>query len=225
MTQADAEAALGTIHACGIRNVVFGGGEPFAWPGNLLALAQHAKARGFTVQAGTNGINLPEDYAALDCIDRYVLPLDAAHAPLHNALRRYRNRHHQLITERLAVLKHAGKSVTISTVVTARNAAHLPELGAWLRAYYADGGQLHAWHLYKFIPQGRGGRPNAPQLHLDPKTYHHHCDHTRTHPFPFPVYKRPDMFRSRTVSFFWREQGRLWTSTPTHHSSLLTPNS
>ena len=62
----------------GVRNVVFGGGEPFAWPEDLLRLAGHARQRGMFVQVGTNGIGLPADYATIETIDRFVLPLDGA---------------------------------------------------------------------------------------------------------------------------------------------------
>ena len=70
----DAVDLLGHLVQRGVRSVVFGGGEPFQWPGDVLQLASEARARGLTVQIGTNGIDLPRGFADLECIDRWVLP-------------------------------------------------------------------------------------------------------------------------------------------------------
>lgn len=200
---------LDCLEARGIRDVVLGGGEPFAWPHGVLRLAGAAKDRGFHVQVGTNGVALPDGFADLTCVDRFVLPLDAADAAMHNTLRRYQDRHHQLILDRLAALRHAGRTVSISTVVTARNAAQLPALGGLLDGYCTEGGRLHAWHLYKFLPEGRGGHAHAAELNIPDSEYHRVCDAVKA---AFPtmcIYKRPDMRHSRTVDFFWFEGERL----------------
>ncbi len=200
---------LGVLKERSVENVVLGGGEPFAWPHDTVKLAGHAKASGFLVQVGTNGIAMPEGYPYIDCIDRYVLPLDAADADLHNDLRRFCNRHHAIILDRLDTLRRAEKSVTISTVVTKRNVHALPELGAFLSRYQDHGGRIHAWHLYKFIPEGRGGRKHAELLLVDDDEYEEACHRAKRDVFGMTVFKRKDMFHSRTVDFFWYERGAM----------------
>lgn len=205
MTFEQGAEALERIKVRGFGNVVLGGGEPFAWKHDLLALAGQAKAMGLVTQVGTNGIALPADYEHLHCFDRYVLPLDAAEAALHNHLRHYRGRHHQIIIERLERLREVERAVTVSTVVTALNRDALSAIADWLEAYVQRGGRLHAWHLYKFLPYGRGGGRHAGTLDLSLTAYQTACEAVRSRPLPFRVYKRPDMRHSRNVDFFWYE--------------------
>ncbi|MBI5091616.1 MAG: radical SAM protein [Candidatus Hydrogenedentes bacterium] len=186
-----------------VDTVVLGGGEPFTWRHSLIELTREAKARRFFVQVGTNGTMLPENFENIPSIDRYVLPLDAADASTHNELRHYQDRHHSVILERMARLRTARKSVTISTVVTAQNIGALPAIADLLAQYSQSGGQLHAWHLYKFIPQGRGGRKNAGSLDICEDAYQTACAEVKQRNPGLLVYKRRDMFHSRTVDFYW----------------------
>ena len=64
----EAVALLDRLCERNVRTVVFGGGEPFTWPGDVLRLATEAKARGMTVQIGTNGVALPEGFAEIDIL-------------------------------------------------------------------------------------------------------------------------------------------------------------
>jgi MoaA/NifB/PqqE/SkfB family radical SAM enzyme len=193
----------------GIDNIVLGGGEPFAWPHDTVALAATAKSHGFFVQIGTNGIAMPESYPSLACFDRYVLPLDSVDASVHNALRHHGPGHHALILDRLKALLSARKSVTVSTVVTSQNVHGLPELAELLANYQQRGGQLHGWHLYKFIPEGRGGRDNASWLDISPQVYDAACADVKRRALGLTVFKRKDMMHSKTVDFFWFEGGVL----------------
>lgn len=209
MTFEQGVEALERLQARGFGNVVLGGGEPLAWRHDLLALAAQAKAMGFVTQVGTNGVALPADFEHLACFDRYVLPMDAASAALHNQLRHYRGRHHQIIMERLERLRIAGRTVTVSTVVTALNRHALPSIADWLEAYAQRGGSLHAWHLYKFLPYGRGGARQAETLGVGLEAYQTACEAVCSRDLPFRVYKRPDMRHSRNVDFFWFEGNEL----------------
>lgn len=209
MSWAQATDLLRRLADSGFVNAVLGGGEPFAWS-RLTELGAFAKDLGLEVQVGTNGVSLPPDFAALDCFDRYVLPIESAAPALHDAMRPLRGRsHHALILRRLEALRAAGRDVTVSTVVTAENVDMLPELGGWIAAYVAGGGRLHAWHLYRFIPEGRGGAVNAGRFYLEKDAYD---AAVRTVRAAFPqitIFKRPDMYHSHDVDFFWREGGAL----------------
>jgi len=209
MTMFQARALLDVANARGIGNVVLGGGEPFAWPHGVVSLARDGKAKGLFVQAGTNGIDLPPRFETLDCIDRYVLPLDGPDAASHNAVRIAREGHYALIVGRLETLRSSGKSVTISTVVTAKNVDGLDRIGSFLAAYRERGGQLHAWHLYKLLPIGRGGRDNADALSISDADYSAACVAIQQRDLGFPVYRRTDMRHSRFVDFFWYERGSI----------------
>ena len=204
-----AVALLGCLAQRGIDTVVLGGGEPLVWPHDVYRMARVAKAYGFLVQVGTNGIALPADYARRPCVDRYVLPLDGARPETHNRLRLWRGSHHALIWARLEKLRAAGREVTVSTVVNAQNLLGLPLLARQLDDYVARGGRLHAWHLYRFIPAGRGGAANAGALDITRRAYDEACARVRTPERPYTIYKRPDMRHSSSVDFFWLEGGRI----------------
>jgi MoaA/NifB/PqqE/SkfB family radical SAM enzyme len=209
MSQDQALGLINTLAAGGVTNVVLGGGEPLAWPGDLYGLAAHAKAQGLLVQVGTNGIALPEGFEHAAAVDRYVLPLDAADAATHNQLRRYKRQHFEIIMDRLEKLRSAGKGVTVSTVVNAQTALGLPRLARFLHEYCDNGGQVHAWHLYKFLPLGRGGAKHDDELHISDLGYTEACDHVKSLELPFVIYRRKDMFHSRSVDFYWYERGEL----------------
>ncbi len=205
MTWKQATHLLDRFEGTAIEGVVLGGGEPLTWEPGVFELAQEAKHRGFHVQIGTNGIALPDDFVTIESVDRYVLPLDAIDEDLHDTLRIYRKGHYSVIMDRLEKLRAAGKAVTVSTVVTQQNKDSLPDLAAFLSDYTKRGGALHAWHLYKFVPEGRGGKKNAHALYLSNEEYDQACAQARQIKIDCPIYKRKDMFNSKTVDFFWAE--------------------
>ena len=205
----DALALLDHLVESGVSSVVLGGGEPFQWPGDVVRLARAARERGFTVQVGTNGVDLPSDFADLDCFDRWVLPLESVDPGPHQAMRRFEHRHHAVILERLAELQRARRSVTISTVLTAVNVGGVEDVGHFLRDYHAVAENVHAWHLYQFLPLGRGGAKHRAELAIPEEVYRAACDAARRLELPFRVFQRTDMYHSRTVEFFWCEKGRL----------------
>lgn len=192
-----------------INNVVIGGGEPFSWNYDLIGLTQEAKKRSFFVQIGTNGVDLPKGYEYFPNVDRYVLPLESVHEDTHNTMRIYNNEHHSIIMNRLDELKKADKSVTVSTVVTKENISELRDLAKFLKEYNEEKNTLHAWHLYKFVPEGRGGRLNAPKLEVSMQDYDTRTNELKNSKLGFHVYRRKDMFDSKNVEFFWLEHGRL----------------
>jgi MoaA/NifB/PqqE/SkfB family radical SAM enzyme len=204
-----AVALLDNLVERGVRTVVFGGGEPFAWPGDVVQLAGQARARGLTVQVGTNGVALPEGFASLEAIDRWVLPLESTDPQVHDRMRIHRTGHHALILDRLGALQREAKSVTVSTVLTSVNVDGLRELAEFLREYHAARENVHAWHLYQFLPLGRGGRANRDQLAISPEAYQGAACAIQAMDLPMRVFRRTDMYRSRTVEFFWSKDGRV----------------
>lgn len=204
-----AVALLDHLVERGVRTVVLGGGEPFAWAGGVVALAREAKARGLLVQVGTNGVALPAGYASLECIDRWVLPLESVDPRVHEAMRLHGRGHHGVVVERLRELQRAARSVTVSTVLTAVNVHGLSDLARHLADYHAVGHNVHAWHLYQFLPLGRGGRRHRDELSLPPDVYQAACAEVQQLELPFRVFRRSDMYRSRTVEFYWSHRGRV----------------
>jgi MoaA/NifB/PqqE/SkfB family radical SAM enzyme len=211
----DALAAQDSIRARGIRNLVLGGGEPFAWRHNVVALAARAKDAGFLVQVGTNGVAMPPDFDHTPSIDRYVLPLESIDENVHNAMRLHEDGHHGLVLDRLLRLKRAGKPVTVSTLVTAQNATGLPDIAHFLEEHRDGDGLVHAWHLYKFIPEGRGGAANAERFAISDEEYRRACREVKQLDLEFPIYRRPDMYHSRSVDFFWYRDGALQVGSET----------
>jgi len=206
--------AVGLLdHLCdiGIRVVIFGGGEPFAWPGDLVALAREAKARDLTVQVGTNGIGVPLGFAKLDCVDRWILPLESVEPEVHDTMRQAKGGHHHTVLGRLEELQQESSSVTLSTVITSVNVDGLADLGRYLAAYHSVAENVHAWHLYQFLPAGRGGAQNERELEIPPELFHETCDSIQRAHLPFQVFRRTDMYRPQSIAFYWSEGGRIRT--------------
>jgi MoaA/NifB/PqqE/SkfB family radical SAM enzyme len=195
-----------------VSNLVLGGGEPFTWNEDVIRLTEVAQELGFFVQVGTNGVHLPENFEEIPSINRYVLPLESSMAATHNRMRFFHKRHHQIILNRLERLIGSNKSVTISTVVTQDNIYDLPDLADRLAAYANGGGKVHAWHLYRFIPEGRGGRRNATRLQVPTEDYRSATSAIKDRGLPFQVFRRLHMYQSKTVEFFWYENGRFQTT-------------
>lgn len=206
---ADAVALLDALNVAGVNKLVFGGGEPFYWPHDVSQLARAAKQRGFFVQVGTNGILLPDDFAELDAIDRFILPIESLSTGPHNRMRLYKHRHQQLILERLLALSRKGRSVTLSTVITQDNHQEVETLAAYLKQHQAEYGNIHAWHLYQFLPFGRGGARNQQRLQVPESVYFEVVEQVRQHQLPFTVFQRAQMYQSKEVSFFCYRDGKV----------------
>jgi len=206
---AQADALLYRLRNEGFDNVVLGGGEPTLWPHDVWRLARQAKRRGFVVQLGTNGVLLPERFETRDEIDRFVLPIDGASADVHNAVRFFRQKHFDVVADRIERLRAAGKSTTVSTVITRLNYRDVANVATLLARLNRPRAFIHAWHLYQFIPEGRGGAVNRELLALPRETYDQVCDDVRRMNLGFQILKRPDMLHSRAVEFFWMFQGKL----------------
>jgi MoaA/NifB/PqqE/SkfB family radical SAM enzyme len=200
---------LDHIRALGVKNVVIGGGEPFFWPHDIVRYCQEAKNRGFLVQVGTNGTLLPQGFEHISCIDRYVLPLESMDVKSHDAMRKFGESHHGMIMECLERLKKARKSLTLSTVITDFNKDDILELANFIREYDRDTEHVHAWHLYQFIPLGRGGKKNADILRVPQGVYDDIVSQLKARDFRFHIFKRSDMYHSQTVEFFWYEKGKI----------------
>ena len=206
---AQAEELLGGLRSAGFDNLVLGGGEPFLWPHDLERLGRRARELGFLVQVGSNGLSPPPGFASLDWVDRYLLPLEAAEPALHDQLRSAPGGHHRTVMARLDQLVASGKELTVGTVVTRRNLPELAAIAALLQARRAAGLNLHAWHLYRFLPVGRGGAAHGARLAVDLGLYRRAVEELRAVDLGFPVFRRDDMLRSSTVEFFWFQDGQL----------------
>ncbi len=209
MTLDQAVALLRKLQSAGIGNVILGGGEPFFWKHGIMELAAIAKSMGFFVQAGTNGVDLPEGYENSSAIDRYIIPLESPSALVHNSLRRHGAGHHAIIRSRMDQLGRAGKSTTISTVVTRQNLSQLHDLSLLLSGYQSTFGNLHAWHLYRMLPFGRGGAMSGERLDVGKGEYDRISGEVRRAAAGLRIIKRPDMLNSASVGFFWMEEGKV----------------
>lgn len=211
MSWAQAEALLQRLWDRGVHNVVLGGGEPFLWPHDLLKLAARAKAIGFLVQVCTNATQLPDGFEGLPFIDRFVLPLEALEPTIHDRLRLLPGGHHAKVIATLDRLIAAQRSFTLSTVVTRTNLKQLPAMAAFLGDLRRTGALIHAWHLYRFLPVGRAGGPNADQLDTTLETFRSACKSIQELGLDFPVYRRSDMLKASSVAYFWADAEGLQT--------------
>ncbi|MFN7953756.1 MAG: radical SAM protein [bacterium] len=211
MSFAQAERLLDELARGTIRNVVLGGGEPFLWPHDVLRLAAHAHQRGLLVQVCTNGLVLPKDFAETPFVDRYILPLESADPAIHDRLRGAGAGHHAWMLDRLALLTRARRSFTLSTVVTARNVAGIADLARLVDGLAQSGAPLHAWHLYRFLPVGRGGARNGTRLAISPERFLAAWREARATAPHARIFRRDDMLAASTVEFFWAEGAAIRT--------------
>ena len=209
MSYVQAEDLLHALRSRSIRNVVFGGGEPFLWPHDLERLGRLARDLGFLVQVCTNGVSLPSGFEHIASIDRYILPLESMDPSRHDQLRLHPGGHHRLVMDRIDSLAGSGRQLTVSTVVTRTNVDRLGEVADYLVDAAAGGVDVHAWHLYRFLPVGRGGTVNADRLEISRGDFASCCAEVRRRELPFHVFRRDNMLRSSSVEFFWFENGRL----------------
>jgi MoaA/NifB/PqqE/SkfB family radical SAM enzyme len=209
MSLSQAAELLEALRALGLRNVVFGGGEPFLWPHGIERLTGLARDLGFLVQVCTNGVSLPAGFDGIDSIDRYILPLESIDPHVHDALRPHPGGHHRLVLDRIESLAGSEKQLTVSTVVTRDNVDRLDGLAEFLVRTRDRGVDLHAWHLYRFLPVGRGGTASAGRLAIDDDRFMRACSAVKGLGLPFRVFRRDNMLRSSSVEFFWFENDRL----------------
>jgi len=207
---ATAQELLVDLKKRGYISAIFGGGEPFFWPHDLKAILKFAHDLGLKTQVGTNSIKLPADFESWNFVDRWVIPLDGVTNITHNQLRQFQNRHWEIITQNLKKLKQAKRSTTISTVLTAKNRQEILAIGEYLRDLQdKDKTFIHAWHLYQFLPFGRGGSNHQHDLNIPDAEYENLFSQARALQLPFKVFKRKNMLMSSSVEFYWVENGQL----------------
>lgn len=213
MEETQALRFIEELASAGYKSLVLGGGEPLLWPGDLFRVAARASQLGMIVQLNTNGVAWPDGLEKQNGIHRVILPLDGATPASHDWLRAPRGGHRALVEERLNRLTASGKEVTVGTVVCKTNQEELSALYKELKTRCAKGLRLHAWHLYRFRPVGRGGaRPNrGPEFGLGMEEFRNMCAPIQSLEHPFQIFRRPDMTRSREVEFFWFQKGVLKT--------------
>lgn len=205
-----AQNLLQNLKSKGFVSAIFGGGEPFYWPHDLKKILLYAKSLGLTTQVGTNATRLPTDFTEWEFVDRWVIPVDGVTHNVHNNLRSFQNRHLTIARETLEKLKAAGRSTTISTVITQVNHHEVLAIGEYLRELQnSERKFIHAWHLYKFLPFGRGGKIHKAELETTDEDYEKIVGAVRKLDLPFKVFKRKDMLLSKTVEFYWVENGKL----------------
>lgn len=206
-----AESALQTVREAGIRNVVLGGGEPALWPHDLHALCAHARRLGHFVQVSTSGIDLDRHLGRGLAADRFLLPLEAVDARVHDAARQTPGlpSHHRAVLDALDALERSAREVTITTVAFAHNLDQIARLGRLLRERARAGLRIHAWHLYRFVATGRGGASTAGEYAIDDRAWRGAIAEARASVSGFPVFVRPDIRHSRTVLYLWLEAGRM----------------
>ena len=201
---------LELLASSSIESVVLGGGEPLLWSGDLAALAKHAQSLGLITQLNTHGAGLIERLDEFAGIDRFILPVEAADARIHDNLRRGRIGHHDMVMETVEVLIAAERQMSFATVVTSENCAGVPRIADWMGALEARGARVHAWHLYNFLPEGRGGASKLAQhLAVPREDFLEACESAKSSGLDCAVYRRDNMLQSSTVEFFWFEDGEL----------------
>ncbi len=203
MDDAQVESLVHEIKRVGFRSVVFGGGEPLLWKGDLQRACDLAKEEGLMVQLCTNGTKKERLASLLAVLDRVILPLESSVEATHDRLRTAIHPHFRNVMELLRDFSLRGVETTISTVVNAQNIQGLPALAAHLVALETSGLRLHAWHLYRFLAIGRGGRVGADELQTPSSAYWAATNEVLNHAGRFAVYRRPHMLKSRCVEYFW----------------------
>jgi MoaA/NifB/PqqE/SkfB family radical SAM enzyme len=205
-----AAAFIDRVAESSIESLVLGGGEPLLWPNGLEALAEHARSRGMISQLNTHGGGLLKRLDGLASVDRIILPIESVQPDVHDNLRRGLVGHHKMVMETIEELIARDRVLTFATVVTSENYKGVGEIAGWMAALEGRGARIHAWHLYNFLPEGRGGaRKLAEHLAVSREEFLSACSTAKNAGLDCAVYRRDNMLRSSTVEFFWFEQGRL----------------
>lgn len=193
-----------------IESVVLGGGEPTLWPHDVNELARYASEAGLVTQLNTHGAGVRENLDKYSHVDRFILPVESTRAEVHDDLRRGLEGHHAMVMALIDELIARGREVTFATVVTSRNHMDVPAIAAWIRTLLDRGAKVHSWHLYNFLPEGRGGaRKIAESLATTREEFLGACSAAKGAGLGFPVYRRDNMLKSSSVEFFWYEQDEL----------------
>jgi MoaA/NifB/PqqE/SkfB family radical SAM enzyme len=137
------------------RSLTLGGGDPFQYP-FVPDVIRRAKGLGLNVHVDTHGRSFMPSAVnaklATDYFDLVGLPLDGPTATVHDSIRTLPG-HFDLVLRRLAWLKSLGVRVKLNTMVSQKNAAHLPEL-AQLVCHLSP----WRWSIYQFWPLGPAHR-------------------------------------------------------------------
>lgn len=206
----DVEEIKKTLKDESFESVIIGGGEPLLWKYGVFNFISEIKNNNYLIQIGTNGILLNENFYEDPDVDRWVLPLESLNSDTHNKMRPSKVNHHQIILQRIDKLKNKENGLTLSTVVTKRNQNDLLELAKFFHHFHTTGrNPIHAWHLYQFVPTGRGGEFSKELLLLDSDHYEKICNQVLELKLPFKVFKRRNMPQSKTVTFFWKEKNKI----------------
>lgn len=148
-TLGDWQAIVARVVELGARSIVFGGGDPLAFPDfrTLLRWMREALPAGIRIHVDTNGIGFTDgDKAVLALANSVGLPFDGATPEVHDAVRNYKG-HFRIVLGVLQELVEAGFWLRINTVVTRENVSDLPALGTLLDRY-----EIGLWSLYEFWP-------------------------------------------------------------------------
>ncbi len=214
---AQASELLNTLKLQGFTQIVLGGGEPLLWP-HTFELAKIAKQMGFLVQLCSNGVKLDRLSELPVHIDRFLLPIESLHREKHNSLRSGSpggfNDHYTVLLSLIEKMRESRKEVTFSTVVTSINHAELLVMANWMRELSRIGTRIHAWHLYKFLPVGRGGVRSQHDLNIDKRTYREAISQVQNRQYDFAIFRRSDMYRSRSVAYFGSDGSTISALTP-----------
>jgi MoaA/NifB/PqqE/SkfB family radical SAM enzyme len=210
----DVEQIKDILKSENFESVIIGGGEPLLWKYGVFNFIEELKPQNYLIQIGTNGILLDENFHENKSVQRWVLPLESLNTVTHNKMRPSKVNHHQIILQRINKLKDLENSLTLSTVITKRNKQDILELAEFFREFHLSGNNpIHAWHLYQFVPTGRGGEFSKDILLLDNADYEDICNSVISLKLPFKVYKRRNMPQAKTVTFFWKAHNHLQRST------------
>jgi len=156
------EEALGLIDqlaACGVRVVIFSGGEPLL-RGDLFDLLAHARERGISPQLSTNGVLIDDDVArrlAERGVGYVGVSIDGL--PRFNDAYRGLAGGYAAALEGLRRAKQAGLRTGLRMTITGRNAAQLGEMLDVAAAVEAD--RFYVSHL---VYSGRGYHVSGDDL-------------------------------------------------------------
>ena len=107
-----------------------------------------------------------------------------------------------------------------SSLVTKENVGSLDQVGAYLRWYQKNGGLLHAWHLYRFLAVGRGGRLHDERFSTGEGVFEAVGAELKARFEDLRIYLRPDMYHSKDTSFYWWQAGEMKTLSALHVPSV-----